>query len=146
MKTIHTLLVITLMLTGVYSNSQTLSPREQERENNEVEILTNEERWDLQVWFYQEVQNMKLDEETLTEYESNFLMYSSRMMRLDDKDQNNTQDEIIEQLDELVEQMNETMKTILPQESYGIHEDNVKILINYVKLKMEQQQVSLSKI
>jgi len=145
MKTIKTLLVITLMLTGVYSNSQTLSPREQERQNNEVEILTNEERWDLQVWFYQEVQSMNLDKETLEEYESNFLMYSSRMMRLDDKDQDNTQEEIIEKLDELVVQMNETMKTILSQESYDIHEDNVKILINYVKLKMERQ-VSLTKI
>lgn len=145
MKTIKTLLVITLMLTGVYSNSQTLSPREQERQNNEVEILTNEERWDLQVWFYQEVQSMNLGKETLEEYESNFLMYSSRMMRLDDKDQDNTQEEIIEKLDELVVQMNETMKTILSQESYDIHEDNVKILINYVKLKMERQ-VSLTKI
>lgn len=139
MKTIKTLLVITLMLTGVYSNSQTLSPREQERQNNEVEILTNEERWDLQVWFYQEVQSMNLNKETLEEYESNFLMYSSRMMRLDDKDQDNTQEEIIEKLDELVVQMNETMKTILPQESYNIHEDNVSILINYIKLKMEQR-------
>lgn len=139
MKTIKTLLIITLMLTGVYSNSQTLSPREQERQNNEVEILTNEERWDLQVWFYQEVQSMNLNKETLEEYESNFLMYSSRMMRLDDKDQDNTQEEIIEKLDELVVQMNKTMKTILPQESYNIHEDNVSILINYIKLKMEQR-------
>lgn len=145
MKTIKTLLVIIVMLSGVYSNSQTLSPREQERQNNEVEILTLEERWDLQIWFYQELQSMNLDQETLEEYESNFLMYSSRMMRLDDKDQDNTQEEVIEKLDELVEELNVTMKTILPQESYEIHEDNLKILINYVKLKMDRQ-VSLTKI
>lgn len=145
MKTIQTLLGITLMLTGVFVNSQTLSPRAQERQNNKVEILTLEERWDLQIWFYQEVQKMDLDQETLEDYESNFLMYSSRMMRLDDKDQNNTPEEVLDKLDQLVNQMNNTMKSILPLESYKMHEENVGVLINYVKLKMEQQ-VSMTKI
>jgi hypothetical protein len=145
MKTIQTLLGITLMLTGVFVNSQTLSPRAQERQNNKVEILTLEERWDLQIWFYQEVQKMDLDQETLEDYESNFLMYSSRMMRLDDKDQNNTPEEVLDKLDQLVNQMNNTMKSILPLESYKMHEENVDVLMNYVKLKMEQQ-VSMTKI
>ena len=145
MRTIKTLLGITLMLTGLFVNSQTLSPREQERQNNKVEVLTLEERWDLQIWFYQEVQKMNLDQETLENYESNFLMYSSRMTRLNDKDQDNTPEEVVEKLDELVEQMNDTMKTILPSEPYKIHEENVRVLMNYIKLKMERQ-VSLTKI
>ncbi|WP_412986644.1 hypothetical protein [Pontimicrobium sp. IMCC45349] len=139
MKTIKSLLVVTLMLTGVTINSQTLTPQQQERENNKVEILTNEEKWDIQVWFYQEIQKMNLDEETLNQYESYFSMYSSRMTRLDDKDKDYTYTEVIEKLDELVVQLNNKMKEILPQESYKIHEENVTVLMKYIKLKMERE-------
>lgn len=138
MKTIKSLLVITLMLTVLNINSQTLTPRQQEIQDNKVEILTNEERWDIQVWFYQEVQSMNLDKETLNKYESYFSMYSSKMTRLDDKDKDYTYEEVLENLDKLVVQLNDKMKEILPQESYEVHEDNVKVLMNYVKLKMEQ--------
>jgi hypothetical protein len=139
MKTIKSLIVVTLMLTGVTINSQTLTPQQQERENNKVEILTNEEKWDIQVWFYQEIQKMNLDEETLNQYESYFSMYSSRMTRLDDKDKDYTYTEVIEKLDELVVQLNNKMKEILPQESYKIHEENVTVLMKYIKLKMERE-------
>lgn len=86
MKTIKSLLAALLVLTVVGVNAQSLSLKEQELENNETELFTDEEINDIQAWFYQEVQDMEMDEETLALYESNMLVYTSRMMRLDDKD------------------------------------------------------------
>lgn len=140
MKTIKSLLVIALVFTFTNVNSQILSPRAQERENNEVNILSAEELWDLQLWFHQEVQKMNLDVVTQADYESNYLLYTSKMMRLDDKDKDYTYEEIVVKLDVYFNQLNNAMKDILTTEQFKIHEDNANILHNYVSLKMEKPE------
>lgn len=137
MKTIKLLLLIMLVLTVVNVNSQTLSQKEQQREDNEIALLTEEERSEIQLWFYQEVQKMSMDKETLNDYESNLLVYTSRMMRLNDKDQDYTHNEIINKFDTILDNLNDKMKDILSKEQYEIHEFNFKILANYTKLRMQ---------
>lgn len=137
MKTIKTLLVVSLIFTFVSVNSQTLSLKEQERENNEVEILTQEEKDEIQLWFHYEKERMNMSEEKLNEYDSNLLVYISKMMRLDDKDQDYTNDEIIVEYEKLTSEMNDKIKTILSEEQYEIHETNFKIVLNFIKLKFE---------
>lgn len=137
MKTIKKLLVVSLIFTFVSVNSQTLSLKEQERENNEVEILTQEEKDEIQLWFHYEKERMNMSEEKLNEYDSNLLVYISKMMRLDDKDQDYTNDEIIVEYEKLTSEMNDKIKTILSEEQYEIHETNFKIVLNFIKLKFE---------
>lgn len=139
MKTIKSILVIMLVLVYTNVNSQSLSVKAQERENNEVELFTEKEKREIQLWFYQEIQNMNMNEERLSEYESNLLMYTSKMMRLDDKDQDYTYDEIIEKIDILVIKLNKTMSKILTPNNYKTHYKNTSGLIHYVKLKMEKK-------
>ncbi|MEC3906793.1 hypothetical protein VOI54_07165 [Tamlana sp. 2201CG12-4] len=136
MKTIKLVSTITLLLVALNVSAQTLSKKQQERENNEVTLLTQAEKEEIQLWFYQEVQDMNMDEETLAAYESNLLVYTSRMMRLDDKDLGYTQDEIVSKFDDLIKELNKKMEDILPEEQYNIHEFNFKVLSGYVKLRM----------
>lgn len=136
MKTIKSLLVGMLVLTVVSVNAQNLTLKEQERENNEVSLFTDAEKNDIQNWFYQEVQDMALDKETLAEYESNLLVYTSRMMRLDDKDKDYTKDEVLIEFELLLTELNHKMKSILPKEQLKTHEFNFGVLANYVEVKM----------
>lgn len=136
MKTIKSLLVAILVLTVVGVNAQSLSLKEQARENNEIALFTDEEINDIQNWFYQEVQDMDLDEETLAQYESNLLVYTSRMMRLDDKDKGYSKDEILIEFELLLTELNHKMKSILPEGQFRIHEFNFRVLANYVEIKM----------
>lgn len=136
MKTIKTLLVVMLVSTFVGVNGQTLSAKEQERENNEIALFSDEEINDIQIWFYQEVQDMDMDEETLAQYESNLVVYTSRMMRLDDKDKDYTKKEILIEFELLLTELNQKMKSILPKDQFKIHEFNFRVLANYVEVKM----------
>ena len=138
MKTIKSALVVMSVLVFTNVNSQVLSAKAQERENNEIELLTEKEKREIQLWFYQEIQKMNMNEETLSEYESNLLVYTSKMMRLNDKDQDYTYDEIIEKLDILVIKLNNTMSKILSAENCKTHNRNTSGLIHYIKLKMEK--------
>ncbi|TXG39242.1 hypothetical protein [Seonamhaeicola maritimus] len=139
MRTIKLLLLTMSIFTVVTVNSQTLSQKEQQREDNEIELLTEEERTEIQFWFHAELQKMKMNEETLADYESNLLVYTSRMKRINDKDKDYTQEEMINRLDGIVSNLNDKMNNILSKEQYEIHEFNFKILTNYIKIRMQIQ-------
>lgn len=136
MKFLKTFIFLSLVLTWSQINSQTLSPRAQERENNEVEILTMEERSEIQIWFNQEVEKMKLNQDTREAYEAFYLLYTSKMMRLDDKDQDYTKEEIMKEMETLIAKMNKRMRDILPDKAFDMHIENTNTLFGYVKLKM----------
>lgn len=145
MKTINTLLLIMSVIVTLNVNSQTLTQKEQLRENNEVELLTHKERSEIQMWFHQEVQKMNMTAEKFNEYESNLLVYTSKMMRLNDLDKDFTLDEINNKFDALLLELNSKMNEILNEAEYEIHEQNFKFLSNYVKLRLEVSPSSTSK-
>ena len=113
MKIIKSLMATVLVLTTVNLSAQNLTAKQQLRENNEVELFTEKEKDEIQLWFNQEIESMNLDEQTLSAYESNLLVYTSKMMRLDDKDNDYTIEEIKSQLDNIVEKLNKKMVNIL---------------------------------
>ncbi|WP_412986646.1 hypothetical protein [Pontimicrobium sp. IMCC45349] len=131
-------LVLTALLIGstTIATAQTLTPKQQEREKNKVEVLTMDERNDIQIWFNQEIKKMNLDEDKQEAYEAYYSLYTSRMMRLDDKDKGYTYDEIMVELDKLIDKLNKRMKTILSKKEYSMHLENTNTLFNYIKLKM----------
>ena len=137
MKTINTLLLIMSVIVTLNVNSQTLTQKEQLRENNEVELLTHKERSEIQMWFHQEVQKMNMTAEKFNEYESNLLVYTSKMMRLNDLDKDFTLDEINNKFDALLLELNFKMNEILNEKEYEIHEQNFKFLSNFIKLRLE---------
>lgn len=139
MKLIKSLLVIAFVFSFANINAQVLSQRAQQHEDNEVEVLTKEEQWDLQIWFNQELDKMNLDEETKKDYEAYFLMYVSRMMRLDDKDKGLSKEEILVELDKHILEMNTKMKEILPEDAYKQHMHISTTLFGYVKIKLAQR-------
>lgn len=143
MKTIKSLLATVLVLTTVSMSAQHLTAKQQLRENNEVELFTEREKVEIQLWFNQEIESMNLDEETLSAYESNLLVYTSKMMRLDDRDNDYTSEEIKSQFDDIVVKLNKKMVNILNEEQYEIHELNFKILTNYVKVRLDHDVTSI---
>lgn len=145
MKTISTLLLFIFVTVTLNVNSQTLTQKTQERENNKVELLTQKERREIQMWFHQEVQKMNMTDEKLNEYVSNLLVYTSKMMRLDDSDINYNLDEINSKFDALLSDLNLKMKNILNEIEYEIHEQNFKFLSNFIKLRLEVIPSSSSK-
>lgn len=64
-------------------------------------------------------------------------------MRLDDRDNDYTSEEIKSQFDDIVVKLNKKMVNILNEEQYEIHEFNFKILTNYVKVRLDHDVTSI---
>ena len=143
MKIIKSLMATVLVLSTVNLSAQNLTAKQQLRENNEVELFTEKEKVEIQLWFNQEIESMNLDEQTRSAYESNLLVYTSKMMRLDDKDNDYTSEEIKNKFDDIVEELNKKMVKLLKNEQYEIHEFNFKILTNYVKVRLDTEITSV---
>ena len=136
MKITNTIILIAFLFSNLGINAQKLSQKEQERENNEVEIFTSNERDNLQMWFYNEVNKMNLTEDNREEYYSIVLYYNIKMKRLDDKDSGNTNEEIVQKQDELLKKQNAEIKKILTKEQYELHIKNYDELMRSVRNRM----------
>ncbi|WP_353780005.1 hypothetical protein [Winogradskyella sp. 3972H.M.0a.05] len=139
MKTLKSLLVIVCGLTMMNVNSQDFTQKQLEIQKNKVEILTMEEQWDIQIWFFQEVEKMNLSEEESTQYSSTLLMYTSRMKRLDDLDKDYTYEEILVEMESLFNKMNSRVSTFLSDESYEQHLETMETLHTYILKKMQRE-------
>ena len=93
MKTIKTFITIIFIFTIYNVNSQ--SQKITELEKNRVRLFSMEEFSNLSLWFYNELNEMKLTEDLENQYTSIFAMYTTRMSRLDDTDKGFTKEEII---------------------------------------------------
>lgn len=140
MKTIKSLLVLIIGLTVMNVNSQNLTSKQLEKKSNKVEILTLEEQWDIQLIYFQEVEKMNLTEEEFNQYSSTLLMYTSKMMRLDDLDQDYTYQEIVKEMDTYLGKINTSVSTFLSKESYDQHLKIMDILHGYIKVKMQRPE------
>ena len=140
MKTTKSVLIILLGLTVINVNSQDLSPKQLEKQKNRVQILTLEEQWDTQIWYFQEVEKMNLSEEESEQYSSNLLLYMSKMKRLDDLDKDYTYEEILVEMDKLYEKLNTKVKSFLSPDSYDQHLKTISTLQEYILGKMQREE------
>ena len=138
MKTLKTIISILVMSITVNGFSQTLTPKQIERQKSEVKILTDNERNDLQIWFHQELNKLNLSDSVEREYDGILSLYTYKMKRLDDKDQDFTSEQIQEQFHYYITTLNQKVSDLLPQDKYEMHLDIMQKLLNYVSSKQEQ--------
>jgi len=113
MKTIKTFITIIFIFTIYNVNSQ--SQKITELEKNRVRLFSMEEFSNLSLWFYNELNEMKLTEDLENQYTSIFAMYTTRMSRLDDTDKGFTKEEIITKFKDLEGNLNNDINKILNQ-------------------------------
>ncbi len=135
MNPLKSILLLSLILVTINGFSQKKTQKQKEREKNKVELYTPEEKDNLQDFYAEEVDKMKLSEEERDEYYSTLLFYTHSMSRLDDKDKDYTQAEILEKFNILHFKMNEKMKILLTPEQYVIHLETFNRIIYSVSRK-----------
>lgn len=129
---------ITVMLVGLSCsvNSQANKQQQVHRENQKVMIFTPEERANLQLWFYDQTQKMRLSEEVNAEYERIFYDHIYEMSRLNDKDNALNDKQIRGGFDDIVKKMNIQMKKLLTEEQYVQHLENFGEIVRSAYRKM----------
>ena len=138
MKTIKTFITIIFIFTIYNVNSQ--SQKITELEKNRVRLFSMEEFFNLSLWFYNELNEMKLTEDLENKYTSIFAMYTTRMSRLDDTDKGFTKEEIITKFKDLEGNLNNDINKILNQEQYSKHSEIMKVLSRAVLNKLEVKE------
>ncbi|TXG39228.1 hypothetical protein [Seonamhaeicola maritimus] len=135
MSPLKSILALSLILVTINGFSQQKTQEQKEREKNKVELYTPEEKDNLQNFYAEEVNKMKLSEEIKSEYYNILLFYTHSMSRLDDKDKDYTQEEISGKFNILHFKMNEKMKALLTPEQYVIHLETFNKILYSVSRK-----------
>ncbi|MFP2997553.1 hypothetical protein ABN763_16665 [Spongiivirga sp. MCCC 1A20706] len=128
MKKEALLIIVVAILSTVTISAQT--KKDLERQKNKVNYYSSEETDNLQIWFSEQVDQMKLTEDERTEYYSIVLYHTVKMARLDDKDKNLTEEEQKSEFKVLMDKLNKEAKKMLTNEQYKIHEKSIQELAN----------------
>ncbi|WP_370392000.1 hypothetical protein [uncultured Winogradskyella sp.] len=116
-------IVATAFMLSFKINAQK-SQKEIELEKNKVEIFGHEEKANLQYYFYLKTKELGLNDEDEAEYYRILLHYTYDMNRLNDKDQDNSEEEIKSKLKALIKKMNSEIRTVLNEEQFKLHVKN----------------------
>ena len=108
--------VLVFLITDVQAQEMT-------KEERKVEIFTYEEKANLQNWFQQELQRMELTQEQEADYSSVIVYYVAKIARLDDKDQDYSEEEFKAKLNEYLGKQDADLKEILSEEQFAIHKE-----------------------
>ena len=138
MKSFKVLFALAFLLLSVNSFSQQMTDKQKESEQRKVNLFTSEEKDNLQVFYANQVDKMKLSEDKREEYYNILLFHTHQMSRLDDKDKDYTETEITEKFNSSQDRMNEKMKLLLTPEQYVMHLEAFSKIIYSVNRKKEQ--------
>ena len=94
-----------------------------DEEDNKVQIFTYEEKANLQLWYNEELQRMGFTPEELSQYYSIVFYYVAKIARLDDKDQDFTEEEFKAKLNEYLAKQDLDLKEILTEEQFAMHKE-----------------------
>ncbi|WP_422105921.1 hypothetical protein [Winogradskyella sp.] len=133
MKTTKLLFAIMFVLTSATVTGQ--SQKQLEREKNKVHILTDEERANLQLLFYDKTKAMNLSEDTEEAYYRYFFHYVYDMQRLNDKDQDYNKEDMKKEFRKLVTKMDARMAPILTDEQFKMYKENWNAIMKVVHFK-----------
>ncbi|WP_271764772.1 hypothetical protein [Aquimarina algiphila] len=112
--------------------SQTQEEKQAEREKNKVEIFTSGEKDNLQFFFKEQVDKMKLTEDLRDDYYGIILYYTNKMRRIGDKNKGYTEAEIKTKFDAMVIKLNDEVKEILTKEQYPMHRESFSKIVTSV--------------
>lgn len=109
-------------------NAQT-NQKVRERQENKVDTLYSmEEKANIHLWAFNEVQKMHLNDDKEDEYFRIVFKYTYRISRLNDKDQDYTNEQRKVEFDKLISQMDAELKEILDEKQFMMHKDYFKKL------------------
>ena len=111
------LLLVVVLSFAISSYSQAT------KEENKVQIFTYEEKANLQNWFQNELQRMELTQEEEASYSSVIVYYVAKISRLDDKDQEYSEEEFKAKLNEYLGKQDAELKEFLSDEQFAIHKE-----------------------
>ena len=97
--------------------------QQSDEEDNKVQIFTYEEKANLQLWYNEELQRMGFTPEELSQYYSIVFYYVAKIARLDDKDQDFTEEEFKAKLNEYLAKQDHDLKEILTEEQFAMHKE-----------------------
>lgn len=95
-------------------------------------IFTSQDKDFLQLWHYEQVLQMQLDQEGRDNYLALLNYYTYKMSRLGLKKYGYTDEKRKEKFDKLVADLNADMKDLLSPEDYKIHKESFKKIENLV--------------
>src|SRR5690606_6419070 len=113
--------------------------KDQQRQENKVKLFSDEEFANFHVWFYTEVQKMELSEKADNDYLSILNMHLSSMSRLDDKDKNYSNEEIIEKFNEIMKKLDDDVKPVLNEKQYGQHLEIMEVVSRAIINKLNSK-------
>lgn len=132
------LLLIICLLFVANVSAQNLSEKQKQREKNKVKLYTPDEYDNLQMEFHSGVETMNLSEDKLEQYTDIVLKYVSKMTRLNDKDQGNTNEEVKAKFSENITKMNEEVKAVLSKKEYVMHLENIHKVVYSVNVRLDK--------
>lgn len=118
--------ILLLMFISVSAQAQ------EEKVKEKVKIFTSGEKDNLQFFFKEQVDKMKLSEDLRDDYYGIILYYTNKMGRIGNKDKGYTEAEKKTKLDAMVIQLNDEAKEILTKEQYQIHKESFGKIITSV--------------
>ena len=100
-----------------------IAAQESTEKDVKVQIFTQEEKDNLQLWYHEGLEKMGLSEETEARYQSILTYYAVKMTRLDDKDQDYTPEEFKTKLNAYLARQDADLREILTDEQFAIHQE-----------------------
>ncbi|WP_053972395.1 hypothetical protein [Mangrovimonas sp. ST2L15] len=137
MKIFKFFLLLFFVLIAQNGFSQKKSAKQLAREEYKVDtLITQEERWNRQVWFNDQVEKMNMNDDLRDDYNSIIGYHYYKVSRLNDLDQNLSLPEMKEKFDDEIKKLNIEAKGLLSEEQYQIHLESVETFVHSVYRKM----------
>ena len=137
MKPITLFFILLFALSFTNVDAQTSSTTD--KKDYKVRLFNDDEFANLHMWFYHEVQKMRLSQRADEDYGAYLSMHVDRMQRLDDKDKGLTKDEIIKGYNEIFNKLNADVKPILNEDQYLQHLEIMSTLTKAIINKLEEK-------
>lgn len=123
MKRLSLILLLMIFYAPVIAQETPEEEQMVDKKENRVPLFTQEERDNLQLWYYNRFQEMKLTEEQEARYQSTITYYTVKMVRLEDKDLELTAKEKKARFKSYLSKQDWEVRNILTPEQYSIHEE-----------------------
>ena len=121
-----------LLFSSYLSMGQTNDEKQQQRQNNKVEIFTSSEKDNLQSFVAEQVEKMNLTEDLQDDYYMIIGYHSNKMARLNDKDSDLTEQQIISKFKIILGIMDKDVQEILSKEQFDIHKESFDKIVTSV--------------
>ncbi len=121
-----------LLLVFISAFGQTQKEKQQGRQNSKVEIFTSVEKDNLQAFVAEQVDKMELSEDLRDDYFMIIGYHTNKIARLDDKDAELTEKEVITKFHEMLKKLDIDVKEILTEEQFKIHQESFGKIVTSV--------------